>query len=280
MENRITTQAIERKKRDNNESDIIYINSEKIMPNPYQPRKFFDIESLKELSKSIQTYGIIQPISVRKLNNEKYELIAGERRLKAAALAGVSKIPCMVVNADDNDSALIALIENLQRENLNYIEEAQGYSRVLKEHNMTQESLALKLGKSQSTIANKIRLLKLSPMVTKILLDNNLTERHARCLLKLPDEQAQLQTLKKICENNMNVKSAENLVDKIVIGLTETGKNQSKEGQRKKIVHDIRVFVNTVKQAINLMIQSGINAKAAQFDRGNYIEFVIRIPKH
>lgn len=277
LENRLPMQIDERKKKD--DADIIYVHSEKIIPNPYQPRKFFDSESLNELSKSIQTYGIIQPLSVRKISHDKYELIAGERRLRAAAIAGVTKIPCMVVSADDNDSALIALIENLQRENLNYIEEAQGYSRVLKEHSMTQESLAIKLGKSQSTIANKIRLLKLSPMVTKILLDNNLTERHARCLLRLPDEQSQLQTLKKICECNMNVKASENMVEKILAGLSEPQSVKTKEVKRKKIVQDIRVFVNTVKQAVNMMIQSGIKARAAQFDRGSYIEFIIRIPK-
>ncbi|HBN83071.1 MAG TPA: nucleoid occlusion protein [Clostridiales bacterium] len=277
LENRLPVQISDRRKMD--DSDIIYVHSEKIIPNPYQPRKFFDNDSLNELSKSIQTYGIIQPLSVRKISNDKYELIAGERRLRAAGLAGVTKIPCMVVNVDENESALIALIENLQREDLNYIEEAQGYNRILKEHNMTQESLAVKLGKSQSTIANKIRLLKLSPMVTKILLDNDLTERHARCLLRLTDEQSQLQTLKKICECNMNVKASENLVDKVLAGYNEPQPIKPKESKRKRIVQDIRVFVGTIKQAVHMMTQSGIKARAAQFDRGSYIEFIIRIPK-
>jgi ParB family chromosome partitioning protein len=240
LENRLTVQAEKRKKDDN---DIIYLHSDKIIPNPYQPRKFFDNESLRELSNSIKTYGIIQPLSVRKIGNDKYELIAGERRLRAAGLAGVTKIPCMVVNVGDNDSALMALIENLQRENLNYIEEAQGYYRILKEHNMTQESLAAKLGKSQSTIANKLRLLKLSPMVTKILLDNNLTERHARCLLRLQDDESRLQVLKKICEENLNVKRSENLVEKVLSGSSEPQAAKSKEDKRKKVIQDIRVFV-------------------------------------
>ncbi|MGI6563761.1 MAG: nucleoid occlusion protein [Clostridia bacterium] len=276
LENRLTVQAEKRKKDDN---DIIYLHSDKIIPNPYQPRKFFDNESLRELSNSIKTYGIIQPLSVRKIGNDKYELIAGERRLRAAGLAGVTKIPCMVVNVGDNDSALMALIENLQRENLNYIEEAQGYYRILKEHNMTQESLAAKLGKSQSTIANKLRLLKLSPMVTKILLDNNLTERHARCLLRLPDDESRLQVLKKICEENLNVKRSENLVEKVLSGSSEPQAAKSKEDKRKKVIQDIRVFVKSVKQAVNVMLQAGVKAKAAQFDRGTYIEFIIRIPK-
>lgn len=277
LENRLSVAMNERKKTD--DSDIIYVQSDKIIPNPYQPRKFFDSESLNELSKSIQTYGIIQPLSVRKISNDKYELIAGERRLRAAGMAGVTKIPCMVVNVDENESALIALIENLQREDLNFIEEAQGFYRILKEHNMTQECLAEKLGKSQSTIANKIRLLKLSPMVTKILLDNQLTERHARCLLRLTDEQTQLKTLKKICEENLNVKSSEALVDKVLSGCEEPQKVKSKEGKRKKMVQDIRVFVGTIKQAIQMMTQAGVKARAAQFDRGSYIEFIIRIPK-
>jgi ParB family chromosome partitioning protein len=234
---------------------------------------------LRELSNSIKTYGIIQPLSVRKIGNDKYELIAGERRLRAAGLAGVTKIPCMVVNVGDNDSALMALIENLQRENLNYIEEAQGYYRILKEHNMTQESLAAKLGKSQSTIANKLRLLKLSPMVTKILLDNNLTERHARCLLRLQDDESRLQVLKKICEENLNVKRSENLLEKVLSGSSEPQAAKSKEDKRKKVIQDIRVFVKSVKQAVNVMLQAGVKAKAAQFDRGTYIEFIIRIPK-
>lgn len=276
LENRLTVQAEKRKKDDN---DIIYLHSDKIIPNPYQPRKFFDNESLRELSNSIKTYGIIQPLSVRKIGNDKYELIAGERRLRAAGLAGVTKIPCMVVNVGDNDSALMALIENLQRENLNYIEEAQGYYRILKEHNMTQENLAAKLGKSQSTIANKLRLLKLSPMVTKILLDNNLTERHARCLLRLPDDESRLQVLKKICEENLNVKRSENLVEKVLSGSSEPQAAKSKEDKRKKVIQDIRVFVKSVKQAVNVMLQAGVKAKAAQFDRGTYIEFIIRIPK-
>ena len=186
----------------------------------------------------------------------------------------------MVVNVGDNDSALMALIENLQRENLNYIEEAQGYYRILKEHNMTQESLAAKLGKSQSTIANKLRLLKLSPMVTKILLDNNLTERHARCLLRLPDDESRLQVLKKICEENLNVKRSENLVEKVLSGSSEPQAAKSKEDKRKKVIQDIRVFVKSVKQAVNVMLQAGVKAKAAQFDRGTYIEFIIRIPSN
>jgi ParB family chromosome partitioning protein len=259
--------------------DIIYINIDNIRPNPYQPRKHFNKSSLEELCESIKQYGVIQPINVRKISNNNYELVAGERRLKAASMAHLKEIPAIVVNVDDNDSAILALIENLQRENLNYLEEAEGYSNLISEHNLTQEELARKIGKSQSTIANKIRLLKLSPIIKKILIDNNLTERHARALLKLHDEQLQLKVLKYVCEKGFNVKKTEDLVEKVIerylrkISLKETERKMS------RAVKDVRIFVNTIKQAVDIMKKSGVNAKAAQFDRGDYFEFIVRVPK-
>ncbi len=259
--------------------DIIYINIDNIRPNPYQPRKHFNKASLEELCESIKQYGVIQPINVRKISNNNYELVAGERRLKAASMAHLKEIPAIVVNVDDNDSAILALIENLQRENLNYLEEAEGYSNLISEHNLTQEELARKIGKSQSTIANKIRLLKLSPIIKKILIDNSLTERHARALLKLHDEQLQLKVLKYVCEKGFNVKKTEDLVEKVIerylrkISLKETERKMS------RAVKDVRIFVNTIKQAVDIMKKSGVNAKAAQFDRGDYFEFIVRVPK-
>jgi ParB family chromosome partitioning protein len=259
--------------------DIIYINIDNIRPNPYQPRKHFNKSSLEELCESIKQYGVIQPINVRKISNNNYELVAGERRLKAASMAHLKEIPAIVVNVDDNDSAILALIENLQRENLNYLEEAEGYSNLISEHNLTQEELARKIGKSQSTIANKIRLLKLSPIIKKILIDNSLTERHARALLKLHDEQLQLKVLKYVCEKGFNVKKTEDLVEKVIerylrkISLKETERKMS------RAVKDVRIFVNTIKQAVDIMKKSGVNAKAAQFDRGDYFEFIVRVPK-
>jgi ParB family chromosome partitioning protein len=194
-------------------------------------------------------------------------------------MAHLKEIPAIVVNVDDNDSAILALIENLQRENLNYLEEAEGYSNLISEHNLTQEELARKIGKSQSTIANKIRLLKLSPIIKKILIDNSLTERHARALLKLHDEQLQLKVLKYVCEKGFNVKKTEDLVEKVIerylrkISLKETERKMS------RAVKDVRIFVNTIKQAVDIMKKSGVNAKAAQFDRGDYFEFIVRVPK-
>ncbi len=263
------------------QKNIVYIPIDNVRPNPYQPRKKFNKPALEELCNSIKQYGVIQPINVRKLSLNNYELVAGERRMRAATMAGLKEIPAIVVDVTDNDSAVMALIENLQREDLSYLEEAEGYSNLLNEHNLTQEELAVKIGKSQSTIANKIRLLKLSPIVKKILVDNELTERHARSLLKLHDEQLQLKVLKRVCERGLNVKRTEELIEKAIDKYTRVKNQQEiRKKQLTRAIKDIRIFVNTIKQAIVLMKKSGVNAKAAQFDRGSYIEFIIRIPKN
>ena len=195
-------------------------------------------------------------------------------------MAGLSEIPAIIINVDDNDSAVMALIENLLREDLSYMEEAEGYCNLINEHGFTQEELAQKIGKSQSTIANKIRLLKLSPLVKKILADNNLTERHARALLKLHDEQLQLKVLKLVCERGLNVKKTEDLVEKAIEKYSKDSRQRSNDKKMTKAIKDVRIFVNTIKQAIDIMKQSGVNAKAAQVDRGEYIEFVVRVPKN
>ncbi len=261
--------------------NITYINIECIRPNPYQPRKQFNVIPLEELCESIKQYGVIQPINVRRLSPGIFELVAGERRLRAAQMAGLKEIPAIIMNIDDNNSAVMALIENLQREDLTYLEEAEGYNNLITEHSFTQEELARKIGKSQSTIANKIRLLRLSPIIKKILIDNCLTERHARALLKLHDEQAQLKVLKTVCEKGLNVKNTEELVDNMIERLT--GGGDDNENEHSKMIHkairDIRIFVNTIRQAIDTMKKAGVNAKAAQLDRGEYVEFIVRIPK-
>ncbi|NLY44296.1 MAG: nucleoid occlusion protein [Clostridiaceae bacterium] len=265
----------------NNAADkgqIIKIPVDKIKPNPFQPRKHFDMTSLEELSSSIKQYGVLQPINVRRIGSGNYELIAGERRLRATQLANFKEIPAIVVDIDDNDSAIIALIENLQREDLNFLEEAEGYYHLIHEHGLTQEELALKVGKTQSTIANKLRLLKLSPKVQKIIIENNLTERHARALLRLPDEQMQLSVLKNICENNLNVKKTEELIQRI-IDKTLNAESNKKEKKHIRAFKDIRIFINTLKQAVDMMRQSGIDAKESFVDKEEYIEYIIHIPK-
>jgi len=272
---------VEKQGRNDEVKNIVYINIDNIRPNPYQPRKQFNKAALEELCESIKQYGVIQPINVRKISANHYELVAGERRLRAATMAGLKEIPAIVVKVDDDDSAVMALIENLQREDLNYLEEAEGYYNLITEHHFTQEELAAKIGKSQSTIANKIRLLKLSPLIKKILMDNNLTERHARALLKLHDEQLQLKVLKHVCEKGLNVKKTEELVERAIEKYTKASR-EAQTGEKKftKAIKDIRIFVNTIRQAIELMKKSGVNAKAAQIDRGEYIEFIVRVPKN
>ncbi|ACL77770.1 nucleoid occlusion protein [Ruminiclostridium cellulolyticum] len=262
------------------QKNITYVGIDHIRPNPYQPRKQFNKMALEELCESIKQYGVLQPINVRRLSHGTYEIVAGERRLRAATMAGLMEIPAIIINVDDNDSAVMALIENLQREDLSYMEEAEGYSNLINEHGFTQEELAQKIGKSQSTVANKIRLLKLSPLVKKILSDNSLTERHARALLKLHDEQLQLKVLRLVCERGLNVKKTEELVERAIDKYSKSIKQRASEKKMTKAIKDVRIFVNTIKQAIDIMRQSGVNAKAAQIDRGEYIEFVVRVPKN
>lgn len=277
LENKLQVSKPEKKEEQKN---ISYLSIDCVRPNPYQPRKQFSKGALEELCESIKQYGVIQPINVRKISNNNYELVAGERRLRAALMAGLKEIPAIIVNINDNDSAVIALIENLQREDLNYMEEAEGYNNLINDHGLTQEELAQKIGKSQSTIANKIRLLRLPPMVKKILSDNNLTERHARALLKLHDEQLQLKVLKHVCERGLNVKKTEELVERAIEKYTRQDKEKVADKKFTRAIKDIRIFVNTIRQAIDLMKKSGVNAKAAQIDRGEFVEFIIRIPKN
>ncbi len=280
LESKIHFSRSDKPEKKEEQKNIIYVSIDSIRPNPYQPRKQFNKQALDELCESIKQYGVLQPINVRKLSHSTYELVAGERRLRASTMAGLTEIPAIIINVDDNDSAVMALIENLLREDLSYMEEAEGYCNLINEHGFTQEELAHKIGKSQSTIANKIRLLKLSPLVKKILADNNLTERHARALLKLHDEQLQLKVLKLVCERGLNVKKTEELVEKAIEKYSKDSRQRSSDKKMTKAIKDVRIFVNTIRQAIDIMKQSGVNAKAAQIDRGEYIEFVVRVPKN
>ncbi|WHH57256.1 nucleoid occlusion protein [Petroclostridium sp. X23] len=266
------------KNNNDEKGKVVNIPIDKIKPNPYQPRKHFDKAALEELSISIKQYGILQPINVRKLGSGSYELVAGERRLRASKIADIKEIPAIVVEMNDNDSAVVALIENLQREDLSFMEEAEGYFHLISEHGFTQEELAIKVGKNQSTVANKLRLLKLPPLVKKMIGDNNLTERHARALLKLPDEQLQLKILKQVCEKGLNVKKTEELIQKTIEKYTN---NAEKPTVKKQIraFRDVRIFINTLKQAVDMMKQSGVNAKVTQSDNEDYVEYIVRIPK-
>lgn len=247
-----------------------------IVPNPYQPRKVFSQSALEELSKSINIYGILQPITVRVIE-DKYELIAGERRLRAAKLANLELIPAIINNMSDESSAVLALLENLQREDLNFIEEAMGYENLIKEHDFTQQQLAEKLGKNQSTIANKLRILRLPNDIKIRLVENNLTERHARALLKLPNEDLMKQVLEKVIKGELTVKKTEKLIKDILEELEASQEYDKKPNIKGSMA--IRIYLNTMKQAFDAIIGTGIKAKYNEIDKGDYMEVVVKIPK-
>lgn len=256
---------------------IQYIPIEKIRPNPYQPRRNFEKIQLDELANSIREYGVMQPISLRYINGTSYELVTGERRLRASKLIGLETIPAIIIDITDRDSAVIALIENVQRQNLNYLEEAEGYQNIMYDYGITQEELAKKLGKNQSTIANKLRILRLSDEMKTILMENDLSERHARTLLKIPDEKIQKEVVEKIIFQNLNVKKSEELVEQTVQKILDN--NLPKEEQKiKRFINDIRLFTNTIKQAVDIMNKSGVEAKYLMEEKDHFYEIKINIP--
>lgn len=261
--------------------EIVSIPINQVRPNPYQPRKSFSKRSIEELSQSIEAYGVLQPISVRKINENTYELVAGERRLRAAELLQLNAIPAIVVNMKDQDSAALALIENLQREDLNFLEEAEGYFNLINDHGLTQQELAEKVGKNQSTIANKLRVLRLPEEVKKLLLENELSERHARALLKLPEEDLQIKILERVIKNDLTVKKTETLIKSILEDLT-TIKEEEEEKRKQNIksLINFRIYLNTLKNAYNAIKDSGIEAKYQEKDAGDFIEVTVKIPKN
>ncbi|KXG73849.1 nucleoid occlusion protein [Thermotalea metallivorans] len=256
---------------------VLQIPIDHIRPNPYQPRKVFTKASLEELSESIKAYGVLQPISVRKIGQDHYELVAGERRLRAAKLAQLQTIPAIVSEMADQDSAVLALIENLQREDLNFIEEAEGYNHLIVDHNFTQQDIAEKVGKNQSTIANKLRILKLSKVVKEKLLEYGLTERHARALLKLPDEKLQLAILEEVVKKDLTVKKTEKLITDTLEELSKP--KEPERRQNIKSAFNFKIYLNTLKNAFHAIKQTGLDAEYKQLDKGDYIEVVVKIPK-
>lgn len=259
------------------EKIVMEVSVDEVVPNPYQPRKVFSQVSLEELSNSIKTYGILQPITVRS-KDDKYELIAGERRLRAAKLAGLETVPAIINNMDDETSAVLALLENLQREDLNFIEESLGYDSLIREHHFTQQQLAEKLGKNQSTIANKLRILKLPNEIKTALIENNLTERHARAFLKLPNEELMRDVLNKVVKNELTVKKTEKLIKDILEDLNNK-ESESDKKQNIKGAMSIRIYLNTIKQAFEAITNTGIDAKYNEIDKGDYMEVIVKIPK-
>ncbi len=242
--------------------------------NPYQPRTVFCKNKIRELAQSIKTYGLLQPIIVRK-NRKSYQLVAGERRLMACRELGWKTIPAVIRDIGDSGIAAIALIENLQREDLNLVEEAEGYIRLLKEFGYTQEALAQRIGKSQATIANKIRLLKLPGQIKSGMAEGLITERHARALLKLPEEALQQKVYNEAVAENLTVKQVEQLVDRLI----ETKPQPTPKRSSKMVIRDLRIFLNTIHQAVKIIEKSGLDPQVLEHERLEYYEVIIRLPK-
>ena len=245
-----------------------------IVPNRFQPRTVFNDEKIEELSRTIHTHGIIQPIVVRQYDDDQFEIIAGERRYRAVQKLGWETVPAIVKNLNDTETASVALIENLQREELSPIEEAIAYGKLLELHDLTQEALAQRLGKGQSTVANKLRLLKLPEEIQSALLDKQITERHARALIPLKNSEKQIQLLQEIIEKSLNVKQTEDRVVKM-----QEGTNQKPKPKRKAFSKDMRIAVNTIRQSLSMVSDSGINLDSEEEEHEEFYQFTIRIPK-
>lgn len=258
-----------------NQKQITYLDVRKIYPNPYQPRKVFDESSIDDLCISIRRYGVIEPILVRRVKDVFYELVAGERRLKACKKLNIEKIPSIVTNMNKKDSACIVLIENVQRERLNFIEEAEGYQTLMVDFGYTQEEIARLIGKKQSTICNKLRLLKLKKDIKNIIIENKLTERHARALLKLDNEQLQREILEKILKFDLNVAKTEELIENTINRLS--GKSLKQEKKIKGYIGDLRIFTNTIKGAVDVMKESGVNTNYSIMKSDDGYEINIKV---
>ena len=251
---------------------VLLVPIEDIIPSPVQPRQRFEEEALRELSESIRSYGILNPLNVR-LRGGKYELVAGERRLRAAKLAGLSQVPCILLDVNMEDAGLIALIENLQRKDLDFVEEAEGLRRLIRMFGLRQEEAARRIGKSQSAVANKLRLLRLSQEERDIITDTGLSERHARALLKIDDEDMRKSVLLKAVNGGWTVNQLEGQIKKM----------QEQEIRRQNIrkgavvLRDVRMFFNTVNKAVDVMRLAGVEADTKRIDHEDHIEYIIKI---
>lgn len=259
---------------------IVYLRTDELTPNPVQPRKRFDDESLEELSGSIKSYGILNPLTVR-LRCGKYELVAGERRLRAARLAGLEEVPCILIDVNMEDASLIALVENLQRRDLDFIEEALGISQLIRMFGMSQEEAARRIGKSQSAVANKLRLLKLPTDVLESLRVNGLTERHGRALLRLPSPVAQRAALEYIIDNGLTVAATDAYIDTLLSEPEEAEQKEEEKPEKRRtfVLKDVRVFLNTLSRSIDLMKQGGIDAGMQREETDDSLILTISIPK-
>lgn len=261
------------------EGNVQQVQISEIVPNPFQPRKIFSSESLQELSASIEEYGIIQPLIVRAIP-DGFELVAGERRLRASKLAGLSQVPVIIKEFTDKEVAELAMIENLQREDLHFLEEAEGFQQLITSFGFTQEELAKRMGKNQSTIANKLRLLKLIPEVRAVVAKEKLTERHARSLLKIDDPRLQMEVLELISEKGLNVRETEELIEEFLEDIAKQveAKNTPKRNVV-KIIRDVRIFINTINNVVGEMKKTGLKIKVKQEQDEEFIHINLRIPK-
>lgn len=254
-----------------NEVKVVKVPIDHIFPNPYQPRKNFDDSSLEDLSASIAQYGVLQPLLVAPAENGKYLLIAGERRLRASKLAKLIEVPVIISEYTSQQIAEIALIENLQREDLHYLEEAEGYEKLMNQFHLTQEAMAARVGKKQSTIANKLRLLRLSSEVRKVLIDASLSERHARALLRLEEDVKRLEVLQIVVARNYSVRQTEEYIEKL---LNET---QQEKKKRLIVVNDVRIYLNSIKQVVTAIKDVGIPVNMEQTIEGDEVVVSLRI---
>lgn len=259
------------------DTKIREISISKIRPNPYQPRKYLNRNALEELAASITEYGVLEPILVRKMSGAYYELVAGERRLQAAEIAGLTTIPCMVVSVNDNDSIFMAWIENLQRETLHFLEEGEGYASIMEDYGLTQEELAAKLNKSQSYVANKLRLLKLSDEAKRLIVEHKLSERHARAILKLPDANSQTEAIRFVVQEDLTVKRTEDMVLMIMERIRAGQGVLQGEQREKRLVSDLRLFTNSITQSVDIIKKSGMDVEYEKRQAGDCCDIHIKV---
>ena len=250
---------------------ILYLSPEVISPNPDQPRRYFDPEGLEELADSIRALGILQPLTVRQ-TDQGWELVAGERRLRAASLAGLDRVPCLILQTDSQSSSLLALVENLQRRDLDFLEEALALDKLLRTYCLSQDEVARRIGKSQSAVANKLRLLRLPPDLLTRLREGGLTERHARALLRLEHDHRLEQAAEHVLSHNLTVAQTDQYIDTLL-----TPKKQ--KPHRTYIIKDVRLFLNSVTRGMSIMRSAGVNACCQRQDTEDSICLTIRIPK-
>ena len=249
-----------------------------IARNPNQPRKYFDPEAIAQLAESIRQYGVLNPLTVRRSPSGGYELVAGERRLRAARVAGLNDVPCLVIAADNEDSSAIALVENLQRRDLDFFEEAYGFKRLIDQYGLTQEEAARKVGKTQSAVANKLRLLRLSQKNMELIRSAGLTERHARCLLRLDNEQDRISATNYIIEHDLNVSRSEQYIEQLLQEKKEQTPAAQQERKVVRLIKDVRFFLNTLNRAVGVMVDSGIGATVEQKASDDGLTLTINIP--